>query len=83
MITLTRHHHLGEQLRALRELAGLTTRQLGAAAHISKSAVSKREHSSGITANALVEHVGPLGYDVALIRRVHPGARPTGTGWPA
>lgn len=30
----------------------------------------------------MIDHAHVLGFDVALIPLRHPGARPTGTGWP-
>lgn len=83
MITLTRSQHLGSVLRRLRHDAGLSLRQLGVRAHISKSGAGKREQQSGMSAAGLIDHAHVLGFDLALIPSRHPGARPTGTGWPA
>lgn len=83
MIRLTDHRDIGQLLRRLRKDAGLTTRQLGRLAHVTSSGLSKREHTNGITAYGLINHVRPLGYEVVL--RPVPGNmryRPTGTGWP-
>jgi transcriptional regulator with XRE-family HTH domain len=82
MITLTRERHLGRLLRDLRRDAGLTLRQLGAQAHVSKSAVSKREVNRSVTTAALIDHAHVLGFDLALIPKRQRGSRPTGTGWP-
>lgn len=82
-IHLTRHHHLGALLRGLRRNSGLTLRQLAAITHVSPSGVHKREASDGITAAGLIDHAHALGYAVALVPQRHPGARETGTGWPA
>ena len=78
-IRLTSHRNIGRLLRHLREQAGLTTRQLGRLAHVTSSGLSKREHTNGITAYGLINHVRPLGYEVVLmpVRR-----HETGTGWP-
>lgn len=81
MIILSRYQDIGATLRSLRHTAGLTIRDLSARAHVSASAVSKRENHHGITAGALVEHAGALGYRLALIP-ARPGRRLTGTGWP-
>lgn len=82
MITLDHQRHIGTILRGLRHDAGLTLRDVGHRAHVSKSGVSKRETNNGITAGALIDHAQVLGYAVALVPQRHPGARPTGTGWP-
>jgi transcriptional regulator with XRE-family HTH domain len=78
-IRLTDHRDIGRLLRHLREQAGLTTRQLSRLTHVTSSGLSKREHTNGITAYGLINHMRPLGYEVVLIpvRR-----RDTGTGWP-
>jgi transcriptional regulator with XRE-family HTH domain len=80
-IRLTSHRNIGRLLRHLREQAGLTTRQLGRLAHVTSSGLSKREHTSGITAYGLIHHLQPLGYEVVL-RPTANHYRPTGTGWP-
>lgn len=69
MITLNHQRHIGAILRDLRHDAGLTLRELGDRAHVSKSGISKRETNSGITAGALIDHAHALGYDLALIPR--------------
>ena len=79
MIRLTDHRDIGRLLRHLRQQAGLTTRQLGRLAHVTSSGLSKREHTNGITAYGLINHVRPLGYEVVLVRT---DRRSTGTGWP-
>ena len=79
VIRLTSHRNIGRLLRHLREQAGLTTRQLGRLAHVTSSGLSKREHTNGITAYGLINHVRPLDYQVVLIRVRH---GETGTGWP-
>jgi transcriptional regulator with XRE-family HTH domain len=83
MITLTSDHQIGPVLRKLRLDAGLTMRQLGARAHMSTSGIAKREHARAGYVGILIGHAGALGFDVALVPLRHPGARNTGTGWPA
>jgi len=83
VITLTSEREIGPTLHKLRLDAGLTLRQVARAAHISANGVHKREVSRAGYLGMLVEHVGVLGYTVALVPARHPGARPTGTGWPA
>lgn len=82
MITLTPGLPVGPTLARLRAAAGLSTRRLAAAAHISPNGVLKREKSNPGYIDMFVEHVGALGFDVALVPARHPHARPTGTGWP-
>jgi transcriptional regulator with XRE-family HTH domain len=82
-IRLTGDRQLGAMLRGLRLAAGLTQQQLGDRIHITKKGISNREvNSRAVTAGALIETAQALGYTVALIPP-RPGARPTGTGWPA
>ncbi len=83
MITLTSEREIGPTLRALRHGAGLSIRQLSIRARLSSSGVLKREQRPGGSVGALIEHVRPLGYTVALMPQRHPGTRDTGTGWPA
>lgn len=84
MITILSDRNLGALFRRLRLANGLTMEQLGARVHISKKGVSNREHHGrAVTAGALIETANALGYTVALVPARHPGARPTGTGWPA
>jgi transcriptional regulator with XRE-family HTH domain len=83
VITLTAERRLGPLLRRLRLDAGLTVRQAAALMHVSRSAVAKREASHGMPTDTFAHAAHVLGFDLALIPRRHPGARPTGTGWPA
>lgn len=83
MITLTRQRQIGPMLRQLRLSGGLTIRQVARRAHISPNGVHKREASNAGYLDMLVEHAQVLGYAVALVPQRHPGARDTGTGWPA
>lgn len=82
-IPLTAGRHIGPLLRQLRQDAGLTLRQLSTRTHLSISGISKREQAHAGYVDIFVEHTRALGYGVALIPERHPGARETGTGWPA
>jgi transcriptional regulator with XRE-family HTH domain len=83
VIPLTSQREIGPTLHQLRLDAGLSIRQVARRAHVSANGVYKRETSRASYLGMLVEHVGVLGYTVALVPARHPGARPTGTGWPA
>lgn len=67
IVVLARDSVVGPILRSLREDAGLSTRQVAALAHVSKSGVAKRETSNGGTIGALIDHAAALGYIVALV----------------
>ena len=82
MIPLTSQRQIGPTLRRLRLDAGLSLREVARRAHVSANGVQKREVSRAGYLGMLVEHVAVLGFDVALVPARHPGARPTGTGWP-
>ena len=84
MITIPNDRHLGQLVRRLRLRAGLSQTELGRRLYMSKGGVSKREIGArAMTAGALIESAHAVGFDVALVPSRHPGARPTGTGWPA
>lgn len=67
IVVLAKDAVVGPILRSLREDAGLSTRQVAALAHVSKSGVAKRETSIGGTIGALIDHAAALGYVVALV----------------
>ncbi len=81
MITLTARSKLGPLMRTLRQRSGLSLNQVAARTHLSRSAISKREHARPGYVAALVDHFHALGYDVALVPTRGVG-RQTGTGWP-
>jgi hypothetical protein len=83
VITLTNERQIGPLFRELRRASDLTISQLSQLLHISKSGMMKREAVSKLNTTSLINTACALGYDVALIPARHPGARPTGTGWPA
>jgi transcriptional regulator with XRE-family HTH domain len=80
---LTSDRQIGPTLRRLRLDAGLSIRQLARRAYISPNGVHKREASHAGYLEMFAQHVGALGYTVALVPTPRPGVRPTGTGWPA
>jgi transcriptional regulator with XRE-family HTH domain len=67
IVILARDSVVGPILRSLREDAGLSTRQVAALGHVSKSGVAKRETAIGGTIGALIDHAAALGYVVALM----------------
>jgi transcriptional regulator with XRE-family HTH domain len=84
VITILNAQHLARTLRQLREQADISRRSLARRLFISIGTLINRELSTrGIPTDALVDTASALGYDVALVPARHPGARPTGTGWPA
>ena len=83
MITLTAERQIGPTLRKLRYEAGLTVRQVARIAHLSINGIHHREQSHAGYIGMFVEHVSALGHTVVIVPQRHPGARPTGTGWPA
>ncbi|WP_203824385.1 hypothetical protein [Actinoplanes palleronii] len=76
MILLTKSRDIGSILRGLRAEAKLSLRQLAPLVHACKSAIAKREASSGMTVGALVDHAAGLGYAVALIPTPEVQTRP-------
>lgn len=83
MITILSERHAARLLRHLREQLGLSRRTLGARLFVNAATVANREHGvRGIATDALIDMAHVLGFDVALVPARHPGARPTGTGWP-
>lgn len=84
MIVVRSGRHAAQLVRHLRERAGLTRRQAAARLFVSHKTVCNREHAArSLSTDDLIDHAHISGYDVALVPARHPGARPTGTGWPA
>jgi DNA-binding XRE family transcriptional regulator len=84
MIRLTGRRHLRDTFRRLRRNARLTQAQLGDKLYVHHSTIRFREAGRvHFTFDAAQQTARVFGYDVALIPQRHPGARPTGTGWPA
>lgn len=69
MIPLSHTRNIGGVLRGLRTTAQLTVRQLAARAHISKSAVTKRETRPGMTVDGLIDHADALNHVLVLVHR--------------
>lgn len=84
MITILSERHASRLFRYLREQRQLTRRELGKRLFVSNVTVGNRELGiRGIPTDALIDTAHVLGYAVALVPQRHPGARDTGTGWPA
>lgn len=84
MITLTSDRPTGRVLRDLRHRRGLSLRQVALRAHLTPSAVLKRENTRSGYVGILIQHARALGYEVALVPRGagRYASRETGTGWP-
>lgn len=84
MITILSGRHAAQLFRHLRERLGLSRREVAARLFVSFTTVANREHAvRAIIPDEAIDHAHVLGFAVALIPQRHPGARPTGTGWPA
>lgn len=83
MITILSRRHAALVFRHLREQLDLSRRDVGARLFVSAKTVGDRERQvRTIVADEAIDHAHVLGFDLALIPARHPGARPTGTGWP-
>lgn len=83
MIVLSRQH-LRTSFRRMRLNRRLTQAKLAERLHVHHRTVAYRESGrSHLDADAILQTAHALGYAVALIPQRHPGARDTGTGWPA
>lgn len=77
-------HHLRVAFREMRRNRKLSQSQLAAQLHLSKNAIVYRESGRfHMDIDAVLRTASVFGYNVALIPERHPGARDTGTGWPA
>jgi transcriptional regulator with XRE-family HTH domain len=84
MITILSERHASRLFRHFREQLKLSRRDLAARLFVSTGTLINRELGArGIPTDALIDTAHVLGFSVALIPQRHPGARPTGTGWPA
>lgn len=68
-ILLTERRRVGDILWRLRHDAQLTLDTLAHRLNISRSGVSRREAFGHLPAEALIEHLDALGYDLVAIRR--------------
>lgn len=84
MITILNGRHVVRLLRHLRDQSGLTRRQMADRLFVSHKTVCNRELGArDVSTDVLVDTAHVLGWRLALIPQRHPGARDTGTGWPA
>lgn len=84
MITILSRRHAAQLFRHLREQLHLTRRDVAARLFVSTKTVANREHAVyGVIPDEAIDHAHVLGFRLALIPQRHPGARDTGTGWPA
>lgn len=83
MITILSRRHAGQLFRYLRETLALSRRDVAARLFVSAKTVGDRERCvRTIVPDEAIDHAHVLGFDLALVPQRHPGARPTGTGWP-
>lgn len=84
MITILSRRHAAQLFQHLRTGLDLTRRQLAERLYVSAKTVANRERCElGMTTEVLLDTAHVLGFAVALVPQRHPGARDTGTGWPA
>jgi transcriptional regulator with XRE-family HTH domain len=82
-IVLLSERHAARLLRHFREQLGHTRRAIGSRMFVSAKTIANRETGThGIATDALIDHFHVVGFDLAIFPSRHPGARPTGTGWP-
>jgi DNA-directed RNA polymerase specialized sigma subunit len=67
--------HIGQALTQLRQVQGLTTRELGAALGLSQPRVTALEKASNANVETLVRFAHEADYDVVLVPRQ--GSKPT------
>ena len=82
MIVIDRRH-LAAEFRRMRINRKLSQRELAERLFVHQHTVCSRELHARIDLDATLRTAAAFGYQVALIPARHPGARPTGTGWPA
>lgn len=82
MIVIDRRH-LASAFREMRINRRLTQHQLAKRLFVHQHTVSERENHARFDLESTLRTAAEFGYDVALLPKRHPGARPTGTGWPA
>lgn len=82
--TIMSSRHLGQLFRHFRDTRGLTQQQLADRLWLNVKTIAHREvGKQQMLVGELLRTAGAFDYDVVLQKRRHPGARPTGTGWPA
>lgn len=82
MIVIDRRQ-LAIEFRRMRIARKLTQHQLAQRLFVHQHTISVRENHARLDVGAVIETAAAFGYHVALVPSRHPGARPTGTGWPA
>lgn len=70
-IHLAHSSDLGQLLRDLRHRAHLSQTALARLAHITKSGLAAREQRNNLSAGALIDHLGALGYDLVAVPRTN------------
>jgi len=84
VITIASERHAALLFRHLREQQHLTRRDLASRLFVSAKTVGDRERGTkGYALDAAIDTAYVVGFGLALVPQRHPGARPTGTGWPA
>lgn len=84
MITIVSRRHVATLFRRMRLYREMTQIELGRIVHADRKTIRDREvHRLGLSTETLLDTAAVFGFDVALVPQRHPGARPTGTGWPA
>ena len=84
MITILSERHAARLFRHFREQLRISRRDLAARLFVSTGTLVNRELGNrGYPTDALIDTAHVLGFRLALIPQRHPGARDTGTGWPA
>lgn len=82
MIVIDRRH-LAAEFRRMRLNRKLTQHDLAQRLYVHQHTISVRENHARLDLAAIIDTAAVFGYDLALVPSRHPGARPTGTGWPA
>jgi transcriptional regulator with XRE-family HTH domain len=81
---VTDRHQMRAEFRQMRLNRKLSQRELATRLNLSKNAIVYRESGRfHMDLDAVLRTAQAFGYNLALIPARHPGARPTGTGWPA
>jgi len=75
--------HLAKSFKRMRLTRKLTQRELAERLYVHQHTISVRESHARLDLDAIIDTAHVFGYEVALVPQRHPGARSTGTGWPA
>jgi DNA-binding XRE family transcriptional regulator len=83
VITILNRRHAALLFRHLRDQLGLSRAEVARRLFMSRKTLMNRETGvRTLISDEAIGHAHVLGFDLALIPKRHPGARPTGTGWP-